>query len=67
MYNEAVGDLDNYILLKPKGIRNGAIYYHRAFAYYKLGKIGLAKQDLAAGRNSIYKLEPCERRWFSSM
>jgi hypothetical protein len=67
MYNEAIGDFDKYILLKSKGIRNGAIYYHRAFAYYKLGKTELAKQDLAAARASVYRLEPCEQQWFSSM
>jgi tetratricopeptide (TPR) repeat protein len=66
-YNEAIGDFDNYLLLKSKKIRNGAIYYHRAFAYYKLGKTELARQDLAAARQSIYKLEPCEQQWFKSM
>jgi tetratricopeptide (TPR) repeat protein len=67
MYSQALTDFDKYIQLKSKNIKNGAIYYHRAFAYYNLGKTELAKQDLIRARASNYQLEPCEKKWFRAM
>jgi Flp pilus assembly protein TadD len=60
MYKNALEDFAKCIALPPN---DGSVYYHRAFAYNKLGEKEAAASDLKKARASKYELEPWERRW----
>jgi membrane associated rhomboid family serine protease/tetratricopeptide (TPR) repeat protein len=64
MYKNALVDFDKYVQLKPG---DGAIRYHRAFAYFKLGRKDLSDRDLQIAKASDYQLEPWEKLWLGQM
>jgi membrane associated rhomboid family serine protease/Flp pilus assembly protein TadD len=54
---KALPDYARYMALKPK---DGSVNYHRALAYFQLGKMDEAKRDLEIARKSDYQLEVWE-------
>jgi membrane associated rhomboid family serine protease/Flp pilus assembly protein TadD len=57
---KALQDYTQYMAKKPKD--RGSVYYHRALAYFQLGRIDEAKHDLEIARKSDYQMEAWESK-----
>ncbi len=64
MYRAALPDFQKFTQLRPK---EGSVYYHRAFAYQKLGDESQSAQDLQTAKKSDYQLEPWEKKWLKDL